>query len=204
MRRLIALALLATAPCLAHAAKAPWSEIDGSVVDVAQGDLAPVAVVKIGDKELSPCRGGADKSGNAGKTTGSLFDNFDGDKKRVACVDATRRLKIPPGVHATKIATTRLAKSGALATQAFELTAEPCMRYRLVARHDGPSAKRFAIEVAATERIDSCELPAVAGGAAPLAAPVAAATAVPAAEAAPVAAPAEAAPAHGAGGIPQR
>ena len=166
MRRVLALALFACLPAVALADKAPWAEIDGSVVDAAQGDLAPVAVVRIGDKELAPCRGGADKSGNAEKTTGSLFDNFDGDRKRVSCVDATKRLKIAPGAHATTIATTRLAKSGALATQKFELTAEPCMRYRLVARHDGPSAKRFAVEVATTERIDSCVLPVLAEAAA--------------------------------------
>ena len=162
MRRFLALALFACVPAVALADKAPWSEIDGSVVDATQGDLAPVAVVKVGDKELSPCRGGADSSGNAEKTTGSLFDNFDGDRKKVACVDPTKRLKLAPGNYVTKIATTRLAKSGVLATQTFELTAEPCMRYRLVARHDGPSAKRFVVEVATSERIDTCTLPTVA------------------------------------------
>jgi hypothetical protein len=188
MRRFLALALFVCVPAVALADKAPWSEIDGSVADATQGDLAPVAVVKIGDKELSPCRGGADSSGKDGKTTGSLFDSFNGDRKTVACVDPTKRLKIAPGVHATRIATTRLAKSGVLATQAFELTAEPCMRYRLIARHDGPSAKRFAVEIASSERIDTCTLPTVAA-------------AIDTAPAAPVT---EAAPAQGTGGTPQR
>ena len=167
MRRVLVLALLACLPAVALADKAPWSEIDGTVVDAADANLATVAVVKVGEKSLAPCRGGADKSGKDGKTTGSLFDSFGGDRKKVSCVDATRRLKLPPGVHQTTIATTRLAQGGGLATQRFELTAEPCMRYRLVARHEGPGAKRFAVEIAATERIDTCELPgeaAVAAG----------------------------------------
>jgi hypothetical protein len=198
MRRFLVLALFACVPAVALADKAPWSEIDGSVVDATQGDLAPVAVVKIGDKALAPCRGGADSTGQDGKTTGSLFDSFNGDRKKVACVDPTRRLKIAPGVHATKIATTRLAKGGALATQSFALTAEPCMRYRLVARHAGPGAKRFAVEVAVAERIDSCTLPTVAA-ALDTAADTATDTALPVAPAT------QAAPVQGAaGGTPQR
>jgi hypothetical protein len=147
MRGLLVFVVAAAMAPLALA-KGPWAQIDGRSANHAHADEVDVRVQQVDGKRYQP---------------------------------PVDEVKLAPGPHWVTLVTTRptarplnFSGTGLTTTrttyQPWVMKAEPCMRYRVAAQHDGPSTERWTVELVAVERIGDCTPPAAAPEASPPAA----------------------------------